>query len=79
MNSVAFKFNYDDYAIEMGTSNIFQIPDVVLIPFEFSPLPIVSRLIFQEKCNIVKPEIQAEKRDASDFSEILGPSPDAPK
>ena len=24
MNSVAFKFNYDDYAIEMGTGNIFQ-------------------------------------------------------
>ena len=24
MNSIAFKFNYDDYAIEMGTGNIFQ-------------------------------------------------------
>ena len=24
MNSVAFRFNYDDYAIEMGTGNIFQ-------------------------------------------------------
>lgn len=23
MNSIAFKFNYDDYAIEMGTGNIF--------------------------------------------------------
>ena len=55
------------------------LSDVILISFEFSPLPIVSRLIFQEKCNIVKPEIQAGKRDASDFSEILGPSTDAPK
>ena len=24
MNSVAFKFNYDDYVIEMGTGNLFQ-------------------------------------------------------
>ena len=55
------------------------LSDVVLIPFEFSPLSVNLRLIFQEKCNIVKPEIQAKKRDASDFSEILGSATDAPK